>query len=240
MHVSKDYDVRLGEFLDAAQRLFMERGYEETPIAAIIEAVGVSKGAFYHYFSSKEDLLDAIAERAAAQGLERMRSVVSDPGLSALDKLNRVFAASLAFKARNRGVIVTLLRVMYDERNLRLRKRMEDRSIEVNAPLIAGILAQGRDEGAFSLDYPEETAALVLRLGSAMVERIAAEAIALTDGSGSGNGDGSRGLAAARERVLAAMRSYREAMNRILGAVPGGVTFNEDEVVAILVGEERP
>ncbi len=73
-----------------------------------------------------------------------------------------------------------------------------------------------------------------------MVERIAAEAIALTDGSGSGNGDGSRGLAAARERVLAAMRSYREAMNRILGAVPGGVTFNEDEVVAILVGEERP
>jgi len=239
MHVSKDYDVRLGEFLDAAQRLFMERGYEETPIAAIIDAVGVSKGAFYHYFSSKEDLLDAITERAAAQGLERIRVIADDPGLSALDKLNRVFAASLAFKAQNRGVIVTILKVMYDDKNLRLRKRMEDRSIEVNAPLIAGILAQGRDEGAFSLDYPEETAALVLRLGSAMVERIAAEAIALADGSGRGNGDGSRSQATARERVLAAMRSYREAMNRILGATPGGIAFNEDEVVAILVGEER-
>lgn len=238
MHVSKDYDVRLGEFLDAAQRLFMERGYEETPIAAIIDAVGVSKGAFYHYFSSKEDLLDAIAERTAAQGLERMRALADEPGLGAVESLNRVFAASLAFKARNRDVIITLLRVMYDDKNLRLRKRMEARSIEVNAPFIAGILARGRDEGAFSLDYPGETAVLVLQLGSAMVERIAAEAIALANGDGSGNG--ARSQAAARERVLAAMRSYREALNRILGAGPGGVTFNEDEVVAILVGEERP
>lgn len=229
MHVAKDYDVRLNEFLDAAQRLFMERGYDETPISAIIDAVGVSKGAFYHYFSSKEELLDALAERTAGAGLELIRGVAEDPALPAIEKLNRVFAASMAFKARNRDVIVTILRIMYDDRNLRLRKRMERRSLELNAPLIAGILAQGVREGSFDLAEPEEAAALVLQLGSAMVERIAAEAMALADASPQ--------AAEAPPRILAAMRSYREAITRILGAAPGGVVIVEDEVVSILTGK---
>lgn len=233
MHVTKDYDVRLNEFLDAAQRLFMERGYDETPIAAIIDAIGVSKGAFYHYFSSKEELLDALSERTARTGLEMIRGIAEDPALPAIDKLNRVFAASMAFKARNRGVIVTILKIMYDDRNLRLRKRMERRSLELSSPLIAGILSQGVREGSFNLADPEEAATLVLQLGSAMVERIASEAIALADATAKAP------AADASRRILGAMRSYREAITRILGAEPGRVVIIEDEAISILTGKDE-
>jgi AcrR family transcriptional regulator len=251
MHITKDYDVRLNEFLDAAQRLFMEKGYENTPISVIIDAVGVSKGAFYHYFSSKEELLDAISERTAQAGRGIMDAIADDPVLTAREKLNRVFASSLAFKARNRGVILTLLKVMYDDRNLRLRKRMEKRGLEVNAPIIARILAQGKTEGTFDLDDPAESATLILRLGSAMVERIAEESIAVASRADSapavrpGSSTNAYETAAttipepAVARVRSAMRSYRDAITRILGAAPGSVVFEEDDVISILISREE-
>lgn len=49
--------------LEAAQRLFTDRGFEGTSTHAIVEASGTSKGSFYHYFSSKEDLYTAVLER---------------------------------------------------------------------------------------------------------------------------------------------------------------------------------
>ena len=68
--VVKAAAVRRLELLDIAQRLFLERGYERTTVNDVIDAAGVSKGAFYHHFRAKEDLLEAIAERMARQSLE--------------------------------------------------------------------------------------------------------------------------------------------------------------------------
>jgi AcrR family transcriptional regulator len=49
--------------VEAAFRLFLERGYDSTSLARILESVPYSKGAFYHHFTSKEALLDAVIER---------------------------------------------------------------------------------------------------------------------------------------------------------------------------------
>jgi AcrR family transcriptional regulator len=228
VHIVKDHDVRYSEFLDAAQALFMQKGYEETTVAAIIAAVGVSKGAFYHYFDGKEDLLDAIADRAAAAGVRVMQPIADDPVMPALDKLNAIYAASTGFKVKNRDTVMTLMRVLYDDRNLRLRKRIEGSNVGVAAPLLAKILDQGSREGSMCVIDPTETAGLILQLGSALVERIADAAITATGGDGT-----------ALERVLASMRSYREAICRIVGAAPGSIKIIEDDIVAILLGKDQ-
>ena len=49
--------------VEAAFRLFLERGYDSTSLARILESVPYSKGAVYHHFTSKEALLDAVIER---------------------------------------------------------------------------------------------------------------------------------------------------------------------------------
>lgn len=50
--------------LDVAQRLFIEKGYDNTTIQDIIDELGgLTKGAIYHHFSSKQDILDAVIER---------------------------------------------------------------------------------------------------------------------------------------------------------------------------------
>ena len=54
--------------LDAAYRLFMEKGYERTSIQDIIDQLGgLSKGAIYHHFKSKEDILIAVSDRMTAE-----------------------------------------------------------------------------------------------------------------------------------------------------------------------------
>ena len=50
-------DERPNELLDAALRIFAERGYGNTRLEDIAAAVGVTKGTIYHYFETKEDLL---------------------------------------------------------------------------------------------------------------------------------------------------------------------------------------
>lgn len=230
MHIVKDYEERRDEFLDTAQRLFSERSYEETTVAAIIEAVGVSKGAFYHYFATKEDLLDGIAERNAARALTLMRPLFERKDLGALDKLNELFALSTGFKARNRELILTLLKVLYDDRNLRLRKRMERKSLEASAPLIAAIVEQGRAEGVFDLEDAPEAALLILQLGSSLMERVAEEALAAA-------ALGSRG-SDSLSIVLGAMKSYTRAIERVLGAPLGSIKVLGGDIIDILVGKE--
>lgn len=70
MRVKKHPEIRSGELLDCAQRLFFAHGYNHTTINDIIREAGVSKGAFYHYFPSKEALLEAFAARLARESLE--------------------------------------------------------------------------------------------------------------------------------------------------------------------------
>src|SRR5580698_1399018 len=86
--VIKPPAVRRAELIDCAHRLFLEKGYERTTINDVIAATALSKGAFYHHFRAKEDLLTAIAARFAGQSLAHAEAVQGDPRLDALQRLN--------------------------------------------------------------------------------------------------------------------------------------------------------
>ena len=54
----KEYAVKRNEILDVAQRFVYTRGYEQMSIQDILDELHISKGAFYHYFDSKQALLE--------------------------------------------------------------------------------------------------------------------------------------------------------------------------------------
>ncbi len=84
--------VRRNEILDVAQQLICTKGYEQMTIQDILDSLHISKGAFYHYFDSKQALLEAIIERMQ-QGVEQiLLPIVHDQELPALEKLHRFFA----------------------------------------------------------------------------------------------------------------------------------------------------
>ena len=81
------------ELIGAATRLFAERGYEDTSIEAVLRETGVSRGALYHHFASKEALFEAVleqVERDVAQAVVDSVAGVTDP-VQALRKGTRAW-----------------------------------------------------------------------------------------------------------------------------------------------------
>jgi len=215
IRITKDYDVRRQEFLDAAQRLFYEQGYNQTPVEAIIAAVGVSKGTFYHYFKSKEDLLDALAERVALQGLERLHAIVGDQQLTALEKINRYFTGYSGFKEEKEEIAKAVLRVLYEDENILLRHKSRVRRMELVVPELGRIIAQGVEEGTFSVLCPERTAQMILMLGGELKDTYAHLFLDLDDQP--------ENTPLARQLI----DQYEDAIARMLGAPEGSIRFHE-------------
>lgn len=227
MYVVKDYDERKTEFLDTAMRLFMERGYEDTSVNAIIDSVGVSKGAFYHYFKTKEELLDELAARASVQAMEVIQPIVDDPSLSAVEKFNAVFAATNAFKAQNRDLILVIAQVFYSDRNVLLRARMNRRSTEMIGPVLAQIICQGNEEGTMSVAHPEITARFVLETGASMVSEFAQRLPEIPNDP------------RAADAILLQLHVYTEGVERILGVEPGELTLVDESMITIIKGDSN-
>jgi AcrR family transcriptional regulator len=74
------YDRRQQEVVLAAARIFAERGYDQTTVQELAEAMGLAAGALYHYFPSKEELLIRICDELVEPLLERARVLVAEAG----------------------------------------------------------------------------------------------------------------------------------------------------------------
>lgn len=87
------------EIVDAARRLFSEHGYHNTGIADIQEATGLTKGAFYHHFRSKEDLALAVLEAARADYDEHLIGPAMQQASSA-ERIEALLDGAIALNAR--------------------------------------------------------------------------------------------------------------------------------------------
>ncbi|MCS6828879.1 MAG: TetR/AcrR family transcriptional regulator [Caldilinea sp.] len=219
--VVKEYDERYAEFLDVAQRLFYQKGYDQTSVQDIIQEMGVAKGLFYHYFRSKADLLDALIERMADQAVASLQPMVNDPTLDAQTKLHRFFDSTQNWKLANKAFMLELTRVLYRDENTLMRTKIARAGVGRIAPLLADILRQGVAEGVYDVQHPEESAPILLELGqslaNAMVDVLLNPPTAETDLEAS--------LAALERQV----RAHERAMERILGAPPCSIVMMTTE-----------
>src|SRR5438045_8761825 len=69
---------RRSQLMDYAARRFAENGYHPTSVAEIVEGMGVGKGVFYWYFSSKEELLAEILREAQLELRRRQQQAIGD------------------------------------------------------------------------------------------------------------------------------------------------------------------
>ena len=168
MWISKEGDIRKQELLDAALQLFNEKGYEGTTINDIIKKVGVTKGAFYYYFSSKEEILNVLSEQQADILMEIARKTAANESLSALNKLNCIASEAQGYRAANMAQRLMALKAYQNELNIVLGMKIVEKTIQKGAPIIQSIIEQGVQEGVFNTFFPKETAELYINLSSIM------------------------------------------------------------------------
>lgn len=146
--------------LDVAFRLFMKKGYEHTSIQDIIDQLGgLSKGAIYHHFKSKEDILVAVTDRMTEES-NKMLAVIRDrTDLTGKEKLKTLFMESVCSPVQDE--IFTAAPDLGN--NSRLFFSIFRETVEEVAPdYILPIIEQGISDGSIQTDYPAELAELII------------------------------------------------------------------------------
>ena len=221
VRVLKAPAVRRAELIDCAQGLFLTRGSERTTINDVITATGLSKGAFYHHFRAKEDLLEAIADRFARESLGFIAGLQADPSLDALQRLNLLLALGRDWKRGHIAELKAMFTTLLRPQNAVLYHRIIEAVFAVLAPALTDIIRQGEAEGVFDAGDPRTAADTLLWLANGRRGLvIAALARAETDAEA--------GVRMIVERV----RAEEAVTGRVLGIKSGSVDLlGSEEVV---------
>ncbi len=166
-HIVKEYDERRKEIIETSASLFSEYGYDETSISMIIERIGIAKGTFYHYFNSKDEVLEVIVDLMVEKVGNGIDEISMKVDLTALEKLGE---ASKYFRTIAIGW-ERLSDFLHEDRNAHWHLKLEKKLLPIVYDSYENIIRQGIDEKVFNVTYPRETAIAILGATNALTGR---------------------------------------------------------------------
>ncbi|HKW72203.1 MAG TPA: TetR/AcrR family transcriptional regulator [Candidatus Dormibacteraeota bacterium] len=213
------HTVRREVFVDAAMRLMLTKGYERMSIQDLLDDVGASRGAFYHYFDSKQALLEAVVDRIADQALAAVAPIVDDPKLPALPKLETFFRGIARWKTERKALMIELINVWASDHNAVAREKVSRTLVARVAPVLAKIVRQGVAEEVFAVASPEETAKMLMALITVFQDELTELFLAR------------QAKTVSLETVERTLAGFTEAFERILGAQAGSIHLNDESTL---------
>ncbi len=157
VRIVKAPEERREEIIHCACQLFLKKGYEKTTMQHVMGELQIAKGTIYHYFRSKEELLDAVIESIAERKYNELRTILDQsPG----NGLERLFVLSTA----NQNAVheENLLAELHKPVNAGMHTQLLARMITNQARLYGEVIEQGCKEGLFTTKYPRECAEFLL------------------------------------------------------------------------------
>lgn len=158
MRVVKEHEERRNEILDAAEVLFLTKGYDKTTINDILRAIGIAKGTFYYYFTSKEAVLDAMVKRVVDAGVETARSIANDSAIT----VHKKFLLIMLAQKPNTAVKQQLIEELHEASNAQMHQKSLSLTVQHLTPVLQDVVEQGIREGLFRTPYPRQSIELLL------------------------------------------------------------------------------
>jgi AcrR family transcriptional regulator len=205
--------------LDVAERLIRTKGYERMSIQEIQDELDISRGAVYHYFGSKEDLLAAVMDRTSDAIMAVLRPIAGDPTLPADAKLQRIFLESGHWKTEQRDLMRRLVDVWMSDVNAIARLRLRRLTYHKLLPVLEAIVREGAAAGTFDVSSPEPTA------------RVLADLLEATGGTAAELLLQHEQQPEPLARIRAVFDAYDEAIERLLGMAPDSFTCMDDQTL---------
>jgi len=160
VRIVKKPEERRGEIIEAACHLFLSKGYDNSTMQDVMHHLGIAKGTIYHYFSSKEQLLEAVLEHVAEGEIARQREILQNCSGNGLERLKMLIIGSATH--HNEDEHENLLENLHKTANAGMHIRLLAKIVTMQAPLFAELISQGCEEGIFSTSHPLECAEFLL------------------------------------------------------------------------------
>lgn len=147
--------------LDAMQELMHTEQAQAITVSDIAGKAGIGKGSIYYYFSSKNDIIDAVIQRSYSRVLDQGRELAASSGLSAFQKMEIIYSACLDSSTELRRHEESTSFNGQKETAF-IHQKFARIIITKLKPILTDIICQGIREGSICCEYPEEEAQIVL------------------------------------------------------------------------------
>lgn len=153
----KKPEERRAEIIAAARELFDTQGYEKTTMRHVMDKLGIAKGTIYHYFRSKEELLEVVVSETVDEIAVMLGQFVESAEGNALETLQQLIAAGNVEEES-----APILEGLHDPANTGMHTRQLAETITKLAPFYGSVIEQGVAEGVFQTEHPLEAAEMIL------------------------------------------------------------------------------
>ncbi|MBQ8507614.1 MAG: TetR/AcrR family transcriptional regulator [Clostridia bacterium] len=217
----KKGELRKESILKTAERLFFERGYDETSIQDILDALSISKGGFYHYFESKIALLEEICRLRSARDIDRIRMELFSGKFTPVQKLNLLLGALNLFAREDPEFSALVLKISYIDGDVHFREQTRVYMLDHLRPMVDEVIREGIADGSFFSRNPGQLARIILMLGYDVNDEVC------------------RILAANAENpdcvieIMDILNAYRDCVENLCGAKFGSISlFDVEQLMA--------
>ena len=138
------------EILDAAQNLFLSKGYEETSVSDIMQAAGGATGMFYRCYQSKEELLNVLVKKWAAMYTQKTACLLCDPQITFSGKFVAILDVIREMSSQTIG-----MEAFFTASNEIILNRLTRQMTSVLAPLLESVLDKGIEDGILAIENTE-------------------------------------------------------------------------------------
>ena len=149
------------KIIEKALELFTSKGYESTSVQDIIDATGLSKGAIYHHFDSKESILLTVYERIFGKAWQEMMKIVESKEMNGREKLQAIFLHSYQDKEQV-DFMISMPDLLDNPQFLALY--LKESVYKIAPKCIYPVLQEGIEDGSIKCKYPMETAQALIAL----------------------------------------------------------------------------
>jgi len=217
-----EYARKRRAILEAMQRIIHTKGYVPMAIQDILNELKISSGAFYHYFDSKEAVLEAYVDMICTESGKVLHPVVHDPQRSAIQKLQGFLGTLDHIRSARKAAVIKLQRIWYSDANAVVRQRVDQAIFDQRSQMLTEVVHQGIREGVFTFPYPDRAGEVLMSLLWGMGTALGTFMLTITPQS-----DASSCIA----HIIANVDSCIEAMERVLAAPPNSLKRTDVEVV---------
>lgn len=158
MRVVKEAEERRNEILDAADYLFVQKGFDGTTTKDILERVGIARGTLYYHFKSKEAIMDALIERYSDRIIGAAQEIAVDKSIPIIERIIRVV---MALDIGDEGGKV-IMEHIHKPQNALMHQKIQKVIINSVPPILTEIIQEGIEQGMFSTPFPFECMEMVV------------------------------------------------------------------------------
>lgn len=158
MRIVKEAEVRKEEILDAAEKLFAAKGFDNTSTGDILDAVGIARGTLYYHFKSKEDILDGVIQRITDQLMQDAGEIVRKKELPVLERLTKAIM-SLNVESK---IGYEIMEQVHRPQNALMHQKMQATLLAGINPILTELVEEGIQQGICHTRYPESVVEMTI------------------------------------------------------------------------------